>query len=191
MSKTFTRQRGQGMVEYTVVTSLGILVLLGPGVDVIRWTMDTIKNNYQGYSYAMSLSQWPEFNLASTADPIVFSLPAEQPASMSHTGTRGGVLPTFTPPEANFDDFSQLAYRAWIVDQESEERAEHLAGPNMDEEVERLVTVFESALNLASFVDFNAAPTLPDSGDFVDLMPTTSEMVDIIGDMMLEHFSPF
>ena len=63
------RQFGQGMVEYTIVTSLGILVLLGPGADVISWTMSVIKNNFQGYSYAMSLSQWPEFDIRS-AEPI-------------------------------------------------------------------------------------------------------------------------
>ena len=69
MKKSCKRQRGQGMVEYTIVTSLGILVLLGPGADVVNWTMQTIKNNYQGYSYAMSLSQWPEFDIRA-AQPL-------------------------------------------------------------------------------------------------------------------------
>ena len=202
MSKRRQRQRGQGMVEYTVVTSLGILVLLGPGVDVISWTMETIKGNYQGYSYAMSLSQWPEFNLESGAEPLVLSdadvsLASDETARMAHTGTRGGgALPTYVAPDTDFTDFSQLAYRAWIVAQESEERAEELAGPNMEEHVNRLTAVFEDALNLVSYLDLatiksNLDDKLPPNiDDIVDIMPTRAEIIEIVAEMVAEHFSP-
>ena len=74
MRKRRQTQLGQGMVEYTVITSLGILVLLGPGTDVIQYALRSIQDNYTGYSYAMSLSQWPEFDIRSAeaiATPIV------------------------------------------------------------------------------------------------------------------------
>ena len=53
---------GQAMVEYTVILAFGVLVLLGPGGDVIRELEDVMKQNYRGYSYAMSLSTMPDFD---------------------------------------------------------------------------------------------------------------------------------
>lgn len=53
-------QYGQSMVEYTVVLVFGVMVLTtGPGGDVILELLDVLKNKYQGYSYAMSLSTPP------------------------------------------------------------------------------------------------------------------------------------
>ena len=56
------RMAGQGMVEYTVILAFGVLVLLGPGGDVIKELEDVFKQNYRGYSYAMSLSTLPDFD---------------------------------------------------------------------------------------------------------------------------------
>jgi hypothetical protein len=55
------RQLGQSMVEYTVVTVFGVLVLTtGPGRGVIDDLTNAIRNNYEGYTYAVSLSDYPD-----------------------------------------------------------------------------------------------------------------------------------
>jgi hypothetical protein len=57
--------RGQAMVEYTVILAFGLMMLLGPGGDVLRDLADVLKNNYRGYSYAMSMSPLPDFDTGS------------------------------------------------------------------------------------------------------------------------------
>ncbi len=53
------------MVEYTVVLVFGVLALTtGPSGDVIQELLDVIKENYKGYSYALSLSEAPDFDSA-------------------------------------------------------------------------------------------------------------------------------
>lgn len=54
--------RGQAMVEYTVILAFGLMVLLGPGGDVIAALADVLKNNYRGYSYSLSMSPLPDFD---------------------------------------------------------------------------------------------------------------------------------
>lgn len=49
------------MVEYTVVLAFGVLLLMGPGGDVLKDLAMVMQNKYRGYSYAMSLSPLPEF----------------------------------------------------------------------------------------------------------------------------------
>ncbi|OGT79172.1 MAG: hypothetical protein A3H91_09695 [Gammaproteobacteria bacterium RIFCSPLOWO2_02_FULL_61_13] len=62
---TLFRQAGQSMVEYTVVLVFGVLALTtGPSGDVIQELLDVIKENYKGYSYALSLSEAPDFDSA-------------------------------------------------------------------------------------------------------------------------------
>jgi hypothetical protein len=142
------RQFGQGMVEYTIVTSLGILVLLGPGADVISWTMSVIKNNYQGYSYAMSLSQWPEFDIRS-ATPIEIASgwdPTGQ-GKLGDTGTRGSNIPVYTPPDTRVEDFFVNNYRVWLAPRVGEERATLLAGPDISDQVGRISDFYNSALD--------------------------------------------
>ncbi len=57
----YLRQKGQAMIEYTIVTVFGILVLTtGPGRGVIEDLEDAIRNNYNGFSYAVSLSDYPD-----------------------------------------------------------------------------------------------------------------------------------
>ena len=41
---------GQGMVEYTVVLAFGVLLLMGPGGDVLKDLAMVMKNKYRGYS---------------------------------------------------------------------------------------------------------------------------------------------
>jgi hypothetical protein len=50
------------MVEYTVVLAFGVLLLMGPGGDVLKDLAMVMQNKYRGYSYAMSLSPLPEFD---------------------------------------------------------------------------------------------------------------------------------
>ena len=57
----FKRQLGQAMIEYTVVSVFGILVLTtGPGRGVIEDLENAVRNNYDGFSYAVSLSDYPD-----------------------------------------------------------------------------------------------------------------------------------
>ena len=49
------------MIEYCVVVTFGVLTLTtGPMKDVIFEIIATVKNNFQGYSYAISLSDQPD-----------------------------------------------------------------------------------------------------------------------------------
>ncbi len=59
---TSRRQYGQAMVEYTVILVFGLLLLLGPGGDVLRDLADVMRNNYRGYTYALSMSPLPDFD---------------------------------------------------------------------------------------------------------------------------------
>ena len=57
----YVRQKGQAMIEYTVVTVFGILVLTtGPGRGVIEDLEEAVRNNYDGFSYGVSLSDYPD-----------------------------------------------------------------------------------------------------------------------------------
>ena len=58
-----TRQNGQGMVEYVVVLTFGVMLLtIGPGGDVLLDLLAVMHDNHQGYSYASSLSTLPQFD---------------------------------------------------------------------------------------------------------------------------------
>ena len=54
-------QRGQAMKEYTVILAFGLMVLLGPGIDVLKEMANVLRRNYEGYSYAISLSPLPDY----------------------------------------------------------------------------------------------------------------------------------
>ncbi len=57
----YLRQKGQAMIEYTVVSVFGILVLTtGPGRGVIGDLTNAIRDNYDGFSYGVSLSDYPD-----------------------------------------------------------------------------------------------------------------------------------
>ncbi|MGB1885322.1 MAG: hypothetical protein ACPHUF_15580 [Gammaproteobacteria bacterium] len=58
-------QRGQGMVEYTIILVFGVLMLMGPGGDVLSDLIAVFKNKYRGYSYSMSLTPMPDFGTGS------------------------------------------------------------------------------------------------------------------------------
>jgi hypothetical protein len=59
-------QIGQAMAEYVVVLAFGVMMLtMGPGGDVLLDLLGVVNDNYQGYSYATSLSTIPDHdNLA-------------------------------------------------------------------------------------------------------------------------------
>lgn len=58
--KTTARQRGQSMVEYTVVVAALTLALLAPGLGSNESLRQAVVNQQNGYSYAISLSDMPE-----------------------------------------------------------------------------------------------------------------------------------
>ena len=54
-------QIGQAMAEYVVVLAFGVMMLtMGPGGDVLLDLLGVMNDNYQGYSYATSLSTIPD-----------------------------------------------------------------------------------------------------------------------------------
>lgn len=60
-TKQRLRQRGQGMVEYVVVLVFGVMVMvIGPGGDVLLDLLGVMNDKYHGYSYATSLSTLPD-----------------------------------------------------------------------------------------------------------------------------------
>lgn len=74
------------MIEYCVVVTFGVLTLTtGPMKDVIFQLLDTIENNFQGYSYAVSLSDTPDHtNSADLEDMLVLQgVPADQAAYLA------------------------------------------------------------------------------------------------------------
>jgi hypothetical protein len=59
--KLHRKQLGQSMIEYTVVIIFGILTITsGPMKDQIGTLLDTIRSNYRGYSFAISISDIPD-----------------------------------------------------------------------------------------------------------------------------------
>lgn len=62
VSRSFIQyQQGQSIIEYTVICATLITMLLAfNGTDVIANLNNAIKNNYDGYSYAVSLSDYPD-----------------------------------------------------------------------------------------------------------------------------------
>lgn len=59
----FRKQIGQSMTEYTVVLVFGVLALTtGPGGDAVQQLLDVMKENYEGYSFAVSLSEPPDYD---------------------------------------------------------------------------------------------------------------------------------
>ena len=59
MSRIITRQRGQSMVEYIVVTS-AIIAALYTGGDVVKALHQAMKGSYEGYSYTISVAEIPD-----------------------------------------------------------------------------------------------------------------------------------
>jgi hypothetical protein len=165
------------MVEYTVVLSLGCLTLLGPGSDVIRWTMRSISDNFQGYSYAMSLSEWPEFPVPYQG-PIAGGGPMVTAAApgMARTG-RPGTLPARAPqPDSLPDDWAFWSYVYWLEDPPrnfSDERIVELSGQGADQ----AVTFLEQ---FTGGDRFSLEP--PDAGD---LLPDFDDLIDdLIADIL-------
>lgn len=80
------RQLGQSMIEYCIVVTFGVLTLTtGPMKDVIVEIIDTIKNNFEGYSYAISLSDMPDADNSSELKAWLESrgVPPEQAAYLA------------------------------------------------------------------------------------------------------------
>ena len=61
MKRVRYSQLGQAMTEYTVILAFGLMVLLGPGIDVLKEMANVLRRNYEGYSYAISLSPLPDY----------------------------------------------------------------------------------------------------------------------------------
>jgi hypothetical protein len=60
------QQLGQSMVEYTIVIAFGILTMSStPMKNAVASLMATISQNYEGYSFAISISDYPDSDSAS------------------------------------------------------------------------------------------------------------------------------
>ncbi len=63
LNKINFRQHGQGMVEFTIVLVFGVMVMtIGPGGDVLLDLLGILNDKHQGYSYAASLSEIPQYD---------------------------------------------------------------------------------------------------------------------------------
>lgn len=76
------------MVEYVIVVVFGILVISGSG-GAIETLINTLQDNYRGYSYAVSLSQMPDYADAAGAN-----------AACVASGTPAAVCNALTDPAA-------------------------------------------------------------------------------------------
>jgi hypothetical protein len=62
-NKSNLNQRGQGMVEFTIVLVFGVMLMtIGPGGDVLLDLLGIMNDKYQGYSYATSISEMPPYD---------------------------------------------------------------------------------------------------------------------------------
>jgi len=60
---TLAKQLGQSMTEYTVVLFFGVMTLTsGYMGDAVQALTDVMKKNYEGYSFAISLSEAPDYD---------------------------------------------------------------------------------------------------------------------------------
>ena len=74
-ARSWHRQSGQAMTEYVIVTAFGLMLLLGPGIDILKEMANVFRRNYDGYSYAMSLSALPDYG---TGEQMRTAMLAEQ-----------------------------------------------------------------------------------------------------------------
>jgi len=80
-------QLGQSMIEYCVVVSFGVLTLsTGPISDLVFTQLpNTIRNNFEGYSYAISLSDTPDHTNSADLEAMLIlqGVPDEQAAYLA------------------------------------------------------------------------------------------------------------
>ena len=59
------KQSGQAMTEYMVVIAFGLVLLFGPGldlIDIVQGELTTVmRDGYRGYSYTISMSTLPDY----------------------------------------------------------------------------------------------------------------------------------
>ncbi|MGR8919008.1 MAG: hypothetical protein ACU85V_05265 [Gammaproteobacteria bacterium] len=67
------------MVEYTVILAFGVVLLMGPGGDVLVDLAEVFYHKYRGYSYAVSLSPMPEFDTGPQLREFIEGLNLEVP----------------------------------------------------------------------------------------------------------------
>ena len=171
MRKRRQTQLGQGMVEYTVITSLGILVLLGPGTDVIQYALRSIQDNYTGYSYAMSLSQWPEFDIRN-AETIATPIVDVQSTIGNVASVAAELPPRAVPPATALTDFDFNSYRNWLTSQGvSDERATELAGPSLDGIFDHITSYFTGSIPGLDGLPSDLPPSVSDIVE--NLLPTS------------------
>ena len=65
------RQRGQSMVEFTVMLAFGVMLLTSRGGDSMMELLGVIHDKYRGHSYAMSLSDLPSHGTYSQYESFV------------------------------------------------------------------------------------------------------------------------
>lgn len=108
-------QHGQAMVEYTVILAFGIMLLLGPGGDVLLDLADVMRNNYRGYTYALSMSPLPDFDTGPELREYIEDLGLD-PALDEQTLARLTVDPVQDGVTAALSPLSDLTSRFSSVD---------------------------------------------------------------------------
>ena len=86
-NSTRRSQLGQSMIEYCVVVSFGVLTIsTGPISNLVFTEIpNTIRNNFEGYSYAISLSDTPDHTNSADLKDLLESqgVPPEQAAYLA------------------------------------------------------------------------------------------------------------
>ncbi len=110
-NKTIYRRRrtyGQGMVEYVVILAFGVMMLMGPGGDVIKDLLAVVQNKYRGYSYSMSMSPLPDFDTGPQLETYIIGLNLD-PAIDDETLARLTVDPVQENVTAALQPFASAA----------------------------------------------------------------------------------
>ncbi|HTT07934.1 MAG TPA: hypothetical protein VMH34_04005 [Gammaproteobacteria bacterium] len=99
-------------MEYVIVLVFGVLVLTtGPGGNVMEQLADTIRSNFKGYSYAISLSDYPDADTPAEVAALYLQY-GYDPSQVAQWIDDSGALGYFTqfirnfPTLENFPDIS-------------------------------------------------------------------------------------
>lgn len=98
---------GQSMVEYTIVLVFGVMVITtGPGGDMSAKLLQVMKDNYEGYSFGLSLSEAPDYDDAITYAAELSAAGYQQADIDRLTASSADVYKDLSP--YNKDPLSQL-----------------------------------------------------------------------------------
>jgi len=89
------------MAEFIVILAWGVLVLYGPGGDVIKDLRDVLLNSHRGYTYALSMSPPPDFptgtELRTHLESVSPAIADEEIEKLTVDPIEQGVMPALAP----------------------------------------------------------------------------------------------